>query len=119
MIVGLGVDLVEIDRIRRAMENPRFAQRILTPLELEFATTPSRVAGRWAAKEAIYKAVGLPMTWQDIEILPDETGKPKATIEPRFFDPGRLWLHLTITHERNHAIGFAILERLVFQAVRA
>jgi phosphopantetheinyl transferase (holo-ACP synthase) len=45
--------------------------------------------------------------------------KPKATIDPRFFDPSRLRLHVTISHEHNHAIGFAILERLVFQAVRA
>jgi holo-[acyl-carrier protein] synthase len=116
MIVGLGVDLVEIARIERAMQNPRFARRILTPLELEFCTTPSRVAGRWAAKEAIAKAIGLPITWQDIEILPSDTGSPKATLDPRFFDPGRMRLHVTITHERSNAIAMAVLERLVFQA---
>ena len=116
MVVGLGVDLVEIGRIRRAMENPRFARRILTPLELEFCTTPSRVAGRWADKEAIAKAIGLPITWQDIEILPSETGSPKATLDPRFFDPGRMRLHITISHERSHAVAVAVLERLVFQS---
>ncbi len=59
MIVGLGIDIVEVARIAEAMKNPRFIERILTPIEREFCTTPQKVAGRWAAKEAIAKAVGL------------------------------------------------------------
>lgn len=116
MIVGLGIDLVEVVRIKRAMENPRFLERILTPTEREFSVTPSQVAGRWAAKEAIYKAIGVPLGWHDIEVLPSETGAPRATIRSVHVDPSRLRIQVSITHERNHAAAVAIVERLTFQA---
>jgi holo-[acyl-carrier protein] synthase len=116
MVVGLGIDLVEIARIRRAMENPRFVYRILTDAERELCTTPGRVAGRWAAKEAIYKAIGLPMSsWHDIEILHDHLGSPRAVIHSHQFDTKRLRLNVSITHERTHAAAVAVLERLVVQ----
>lgn len=116
MIVGLGMDLVEIARIRRAMENPRFLERILTPTEREFAVSPAQVAGRWAAKEAIYKALGVPLTWQDIEVLPAAHGAPRATIRSPHIDPGRLRLQVSITHERTHAAAVAVVERILHQA---
>lgn len=116
MIVGLGTDIVAIDRIAEAMKNPRFLSRILTPKEIEFCTTPARIAGRWAAKEAIAKAVGLPLTWQQVEILPDDLGSPRAVVTSHHFDPVRLRLHVSISHERTHAVAIAVLERLVYQA---
>jgi holo-[acyl-carrier protein] synthase len=116
MIVGLGIDLVEIARIERALRHPKFIHRVLTPREIEFCTTPARIAGRWAAKEAIAKAVGVPLTWQQVEILPNELGIPSANITSPHFDRGRLRLLVSITHERTHASAVAILERLVFHA---
>ncbi|HWA82384.1 MAG TPA: holo-ACP synthase, partial [Fimbriimonadaceae bacterium] len=116
MIVGLGIDLVDIRRIERAMENPRFVFRILTDAERTMCRMPHCVAGRWAAKEAIAKAVGLPLTWQDVEILPDETGAPRVKISSANFDPIRLRIHVSITHEREQAAAVAALERLVMQA---
>jgi holo-[acyl-carrier protein] synthase len=116
MIVGLGIDIVEVERIAKAMENPRFLDRILTPYEREFCTTPSRVAGRWAAKEAIAKAVGLQLSWQDVEILPDELGQPIAKISSKHLDQLRFRLRVSITHERKMAAAVATLERLVYQA---
>lgn len=116
MVVGMGIDLVEIARIERAMENPRFVSRILTPLEAEFCTTPARVAGRWAAKEALIKAIGLPISFQEIEILPTGTGQPVATIRSRHLDTKRFRVQISITHERTHAAAVALLERLVIQA---
>ena len=116
MVVGLGIDLVEVARIARAMENPRFLRRILTPLEAEFCTTPARVAGRWAAKEAIAKAVGLPMNWHDVEILPGPNGAPMVTVNSHKVDMKRFRIQLSITHERTHAAAVALLERLVIQA---
>jgi len=115
VIVGLGLDLVEIARIEQAMANPRFVFRILTDAERAMCRTPHCVAGRWAAKEAIAKAVGLAMTWQEVEILPDETGAPKVTITNPNFDPGRLRIHVSITHERDHAASVAVLERTIMQ----
>lgn len=115
MVVGVGIDLVELVRIKAAMENPRFIYRILTDAEREICTTPARVAGRWAAKEAVYKAVGLPLNWQDIEILNDELGAPFARIVSKHWDSKRLRLNISISHEKNHAIAVAILERVVIQ----
>ena len=116
MIVGLGIDMVELNRIKRAMENPRFITKILTPAEQEYCTTLAKVAGRWAAKEAIAKAVGLQLTWHDVEILPDDMGQPTARVSSKFLDPVRYRLKVSISHERNHAVAVAILERLVYQA---
>lgn len=110
------MDLVEVERIRMAMQEPRFLERILTPQERAQSCTPQQVAGRWAAKEAIAKAVGLFLTWQDVEILPNALGAPTPTIRHANFDPARLKLHLTITHERHHAAAVAVLEKIVYQA---
>ncbi len=108
--------MVEIERIRHAMKNPRFVERILTPAEREICTTAQKVAGRWAAKEAVAKAVGLALTWHDVEILPDELGQPVAKVASRHMDPSRLRLKVSISHERNNAVAVAILERLVIHA---
>jgi len=116
VIVGLGIDIVEIARIKLAMKNPRFVERILTPAEREYCTTAQKVAGRWAAKEAVAKAVGLELSWQDVEILPDEIGEPHAKVASRHLDPGRLRLKVSISHERNNAVAVAILERISFHA---
>lgn len=110
------MDIVEIARIKRAMRRPNFISRILTEKEREHCVTAVQVAGRWAAKEAIYKALGVPLRWQQIEILPDPLGAPKAEINSAHFDPGRLKLKITISHERSYATAVAILERVVFQA---
>lgn len=116
MVVGLGIDLVEIARIERVMgRHPRFAQKILTPEERAYCRTPAQIAGRWAAKEAIAKAVGLPMKWHEVEILPDAFGAPMVTIHSHQVDLKRLRIKVSITHERTHAAAVAIMERLVMQ----
>jgi holo-[acyl-carrier protein] synthase len=116
MVVGLGIDLVEVERIRRAMENPRFVYKILTDAERQYCgNSAMKVAGRWAAKEAIYKAIGIPLTWLDVEILPDELGSPRVKILTHQFDAKRLRLNISITHERGHAAAVAVLERIVMQ----
>ncbi len=116
MVVGLGIDLVEISRIEEAMQNPRFILRVLTGAERAMCRTPACVAGRWAAKEAIAKAFGLPLAWQEVEILPSPTGAPQVIMHGHQFDPGRLRIHVSITHERNHAAAVAVLERIVRQS---
>jgi len=115
MIVGLGIDLVEIARIDEAMRNPRFVFRVLTDAERSMCQTSACVAGRWAAKEAIAKAIGLALSWQEVEVLPDELGAPKVTITNPSFDPGRLRIHVSITHDREHAAAVAVLERITMQ----
>ncbi|MFD1670568.1 holo-ACP synthase [Agrilactobacillus yilanensis] len=94
MIIGIGVDLTEIDRIKAALEkNQRFAEKVLTSEELaiflEFPENSQRcyefLAGRFSAKEAYAKALGTgigKVGLHDIEILNDPTGRPIVTRQP-------------------------------------
>ena len=107
MIEGIGIDVVDISRIERAMRRPGFVKRILTETERSIATTPARVAGRWAAKESIAKALGVNLRWHDVEILQDSTGAPHARV--RSVAEGRI--HISITHERGQAAAVAVVER--------
>lgn len=106
VIVGIGLDVVEVSRIERAMANERFLTRILTQRERSIARTPVRVAGRWAAKEAIAKALSIDLKWQDVEILNDDRGAPVAFIDGL----GNRVVHLSISHERGIAAATAIVE---------
>lgn len=116
MIVGVGLDVVEIERINKAyIRKPSFSQRVLTEKELSIFNTlkGSRqiefLAGRFAAKEAFSKALGTGIgktTFLDIEILPDSRGKPVITLSP--FD-GHTWV--SISHTGSLAIAQIILEK--------
>jgi holo-[acyl-carrier protein] synthase len=110
VIRGLGIDVVSIDRIKAAMENPRFLERILTDKERLTPLTPERVAGRWAAKEAMSKALPQLDNWHDVEVFNDESGAPYAVLGERLkLEPG--WnLHLSISHESGYAAAVAIVE---------
>lgn len=115
MIVGIGVDLVEMDRIQGIIdERPKFVERVLTPQELtRFKELKGRrqceyLAGRFACKEAFSKAYGTgigKVGLQDIEILSATNGRPLITKSP--FE-GRV--HVSISHTDTTAIGQVILE---------
>lgn len=122
MIVGLGLDLVELPRIDAALARfgDRFLARILTPAERD-ALPPrplARLAGLFAAKEAAAKALGTGfaqgVTFQHLEILPDPLGRPTLTLHgPALAQAQRLgattW-HVSITHERATAAAVVVLE---------
>lgn len=125
MIRGLGIDVVEVDRIAHAMRNPRFVSRILTERERMNRLTPAFVAGRWAAKEAVAKAVSEKLRWQDVEIISDAVGKPIVHLIPIVdFDADLVvapvllqkadevseQIHLSISHERGIAAAVAVWE---------
>lgn len=130
MIYGVGHDIVDIDRMRRIITNKygeRFLQRILTPEELELIHGSARVvefaSGRFAAKEAISKAfgcgIGQKLGFGDISVMPDERGKPQVKISTVAWDrlglnqgSLRYVIHLSISHERNIASAYSIVERL-------
>ncbi|GMV81141.1 MAG: holo-[acyl-carrier-protein] synthase [Planctomycetota bacterium] len=126
MIVGLGLDIVELDRIRAIYQRhpERFPRRILTEAEaayvLRHKDPTERLAGRWAAKEAALKALGTGLAagirWRDVEILPDARGKPclhlHAKARDRAAELGATQGHVTITHGRDIAVAQVILERL-------
>ena len=126
MIVGMGTDIVDIDRIRAGLERHgrRYAAKILTSAELELLApadslpAASRLAGRFAAKEAAVKALGTGFSdgigLHDVEILADPHGKPllifAARAEARRLELGARRSHISISHERQHAVALVILE---------
>jgi holo-[acyl-carrier protein] synthase len=124
MILGIGTDLVELDRIGR-IGTDRLAQRILTARELAVLPALERrrlefVAGRFAAKEAISKALGTGIgelcSFRDIEVLNGQKGKPRVCLSPelvrRVFGDQEVWIHLSISHSESHALAAAIVESL-------
>lgn len=116
MIVGVGVDIIEIERIKEAIESfkNRFLTRIFNDEEIAYAE--SRVipfqhyAGRFAAKEAVYKALGeKTLTWKDMTILNDAQGKPQVFLKHSILNKK---IHLSISHSKYYAIAQAIVEQI-------
>ncbi len=114
MIVGTGIDIVEIPRIRKAVETwgERFLLRVFNSEEIAYArahTVPyPHYAGRFAAKEAIYKALGdRTLTWKDLTIVNDPHGKPFCRLQTSTFK-GRI--HLSISHSKFYAVAGAVIE---------
>lgn len=110
MIQAVGVDIVEIGRIERAMRRPRFVERIFTEREREFLDSPAAVAGRWACKEAIAKCLPKRIRWHDVEVLTGERGEPIVHFAGLKAMVPDSRLHVSISHERSHAVAVAILE---------
>lgn len=122
MIKGLGLDLVEIDRIRRIYLrfDARFCERILTPAEraAQGADAVRYLASRFAAKEAAVKALGTGFRdgigFQDIQTGADALGKPSLTLTgaalARARGLGVTGMHLSITHGRDTACAVVVLE---------
>ena len=106
MIRGLGIDIVAIGRVEKAMIRPRFVSRILTEPEKLQNLTSASIAGKWAAKEAVAKAVGTHLLWHDVEILRDSQGKPSVHFVTEMCGN----VHLSITHENGIAAAIAVWE---------
>lgn len=115
MIVGIGTDLVVIERFVAAMERqPGLAERLLT--EGERALSLQSQAARFAAKEALAKALGSPggMRWLDCEVRRDEHGKPyfvvDGTVAERVQSLGISRVHLTISHDGGFTTAMVVCE---------
>lgn len=121
---AIGVDLVEISRVRQLCERwgERFEQRIFTPRELAYvAQRPSRVqslAARFAAKEAVFKALGsgwsFGMRWRDIEVRNDPHGKPEVhlsgTVQAYALRRGVRQILVSLSHTSQYAVAFVQME---------
>lgn len=116
---GIGNDIIEIGRIESAHNShgEAFLKRLFTEKEKAYCLSCqnpySRFAGRFAAKEAIAKALGTgfgaELSWQDIEILPNEKGKPIAYLSGTFKDQyPDLKIYISISHAKNYATAVAI-----------
>ena len=115
MIIGVGVDLVDLTRFESKLAaTPALTERIFT--ESERSAKPESLAGYWAAKEALIKALGNPggLNWHDVSVTKDQLGKPSlqvtgATLE-RATELGISNWHLSISHDGGMAIAFVIAE---------
>jgi holo-[acyl-carrier protein] synthase len=113
----LGIDIVKVARIRAALERfgVRFSGRVLTPAERRYVRDrPETFAGRWAAKEAVSKVLGLGVRgigWRDIEIERLPTGQPAVRLHGRAAaraeQLGMERIALSITHESDYAVAIA------------
>jgi holo-[acyl-carrier protein] synthase len=124
MIVGIGIDLIEIHRVKKAVENPAFVNRVFTQAEQTYCNGRGRqsaasYAARFAAKEAVMKALGTGLagggTWQDIEVLPDEQGKPIMSLTGVFGQLaaklGVACIHVSLSHAQEYATAQVLLWR--------
>lgn len=126
MIVSTGIDIVEIEEMRRAIERggERLLSRIFTPAEQEYceayAARFEHYAGRFAAKEAALKALGTGwaqgVAWKDVEVVNQESGAPLLRLINRAAQlAGELGvdrIHLTLTHSARSAVAQVIFERI-------
>jgi len=119
MIRGIGIDIIEVSRIKRMMERygDKFFQRILTEKEIAyckgFVNSELHFAGRFASKEAYSKAIGTGISkdfrWKDIEILNDERGKPHIhhTVENEY---SKLGFEISISHTKDYGCAVVVCE---------
>lgn len=124
MILGVGIDIIEVERIRASHVRfgERFLLRILRPAEIQYCLSHKQpapfLAARFAAKEAISKAfgtgIGRQLGWQDMEVGRRESGQPFVILHEGGLalmqaSGGREW-HLSLSHTNNHAVAMAVLE---------
>lgn len=123
MIIGIGTDIVEISRIEKVMERTRgFIEKSFTKNEIEYFKSKGLkgniVAGNFAAKEAISKAIGTGFRGfglRDIEVLRDELGKPIVNLSDKIYKLVNIKefnMHISISHSKENAIAYAVMEEV-------
>jgi holo-[acyl-carrier protein] synthase len=126
MIVSIGIDIIEVRRIREVLlRTPRFGERVFTAAERAYcdsrgAVAAQHYAARFAAKEAALKALQTGwsggISWQDVEIASREGGAPYITFygeaKKLFEESGATSVHLSMAHTTEHAIAEVVLERI-------
>ena len=126
MIIGIGVDIIEIERVRQAIQNnKKFLSKLFTEREIDYFISRNMnsevIAGNFAAKEAVSKALGTGIrgfSSKDIEILRNELGKPEVILHnganlignKLVGNNNSLRVHLSISHNNSSAIAYSVLE---------
>ncbi len=115
MIISVGIDVCDVARFAASVERrPGMVQRLFTPAEAERPIASQ--AARFAAKEALAKALGAPsgMSWQDAEVLTDEAGRPSfriiGTVAARAAELGIANVHVSLSHDAGIASAVVICE---------
>ncbi|WP_148571430.1 holo-ACP synthase [Nocardioides caldifontis] len=115
MIVGVGVDVCAIGRFEESLRRtPGLAERLFTPGERSLPV--ASLAARFAAKEALAKALGAPagLEWQDAEVVRESSGRPvlvlSGTVDEAARRLGAATAHLSLSHDAGVATAFVVLE---------
>jgi len=125
MIVGIGIDIVDIERVNRLLDRykDRFVKRVFTEEEEKYAyrsiKPAERLAGRFAVKEAFMKAIGTGKSngilWRDVETVRGPLGRPKVKLYGKANKYMNMLngnnVHVSITHDGGKAIAFVVIER--------
>ncbi len=120
--IGIGTDIIECDRIDRMVQRhgDHFVQRVYTAEEVRYCSShrcaDQHYAGRWAAKEAVLKAIGTGwisgITWQDVEVANEASGRPIVRLHGGAAkvasELGVTEIQISITHCKSHAVAFAV-----------
>jgi holo-[acyl-carrier protein] synthase len=128
-VLGIGVDVIECDRIKHSMERfgDRFLHRVFTEGEIEYAMSmkfPERhLAARFAGKEAVAKAfgtgIGKAMSWRNIDIRKKDSGEPflvfSGSADALAAERGVTSALITLSHTEHHAVACVILESALSQ----
>ncbi|MCH9609558.1 MAG: Holo-[acyl-carrier-protein] synthase [Chlamydiales bacterium] len=115
--MNIGTDIIEIERIRAAYakHGSSFLNRLFTPSEQKYCAQyrdmPPRLAGRFAAKEAVVKALGVgECQWTEIEVLNDSKGKPEVTLTGKLKEQfTKYQISISISHCKEYATATAIM----------
>jgi holo-[acyl-carrier protein] synthase len=111
-VVGIGVDVVDLARFRATLERtPGVRERLFTPAEA--ALSVESMAARFAAKEALMKALRVPeaLPWHDIEVVTDEVGAPSFVVRGVAAEcVGESRAHLSLSHDTSVATAFVVVE---------
>jgi len=123
MIFGIGIDNIEVDRVRKQLEKNGFKEKIFSPAEIEYCDNRKNFAecyaARFAAKEAFLKAIGTGwrggLTFNEIEVLNDKLGKPVLKLygkSKEFAEKNEIDnIHVSLTHLKNYASAIVIIEK--------
>jgi holo-[acyl-carrier protein] synthase len=114
-IVGVGIDVVDLSRFEDSLRRtPGLTQRLFTAAEA--ARPPASLAARFAAKEALAKALGAPgdLAWHDAEVVSEDSGRPLfrlgGTVAARAAEVGAAHVHLSLSHDAGIASAVVVLE---------
>lgn len=122
MIIGIGADITSVPRVERAIERDAFIKRVYTDTEIEYANKKgagraASFAARFAAKEAVLKAFGTGLRGgelKEIEVATDSLGAPHINLYGYFLklakDMGVKSTHISLTHEKEYAAAFCVME---------
>lgn len=121
MILGIGTDIIEVERVRRAVAKEHFKRRVFTDTEINYCesrgqSAAASYAARFAAKEAFFKALGTGIVTQltDVEVVNDERGAPKINLRGKALTlaqtAGVEKISLSLSHSRDFATATCIIE---------